>query len=153
MELVVRATVVYWFLWLVVRGSGKRSLAEISPLELLLVVVIGDIVQQGVTQEDMSLTGAVLAVAVFTLWMLVGDWLIRRSAEAQRVLSGSPVCLIDRGVIQFEAINRERLTIEDVHEAARQKGFADLNDIAYVVLEPDGRFSIVPAEATSTPSS
>jgi uncharacterized membrane protein YcaP (DUF421 family) len=62
MELVVRATIVYWLLWLVVRGTGKRSLAQMSPLDLLLLVVIGDIVQQGVTQEDMSLTGAGLAV-------------------------------------------------------------------------------------------
>src|SRR5690554_1152705 len=78
MELFVRATVVYWFLWLVVRGTGKRSLAELTPLDMLLIVVLGDIVQQGVTQEDMSITGAVVAVSVFVGWTMLGDALSRR---------------------------------------------------------------------------
>jgi len=65
MELFVRATVVYWFLWLMVRGTGKRSLAELTPLDMLLIVVLGDVVQQGVTQEDMSVTGALIVVSVF----------------------------------------------------------------------------------------
>lgn len=67
MEIVVRATVIYWFLWLIVRGTGKRSLSEPTPLEMVLIVVLGDLVQQGVTQEDMSVTGAVVAVCVFVL--------------------------------------------------------------------------------------
>lgn len=54
MGIVVRATVVYWFLWLIVRGTGKRSLAELTPLDMVLIVVLGDLVQQGITQEDMS---------------------------------------------------------------------------------------------------
>jgi uncharacterized membrane protein YcaP (DUF421 family) len=143
-ELVLRATVVYWFLWLVVRGTGKRSIAELSPLEMVLVVVIGDIVQQGVTQEDMSVTGAALAVSVFALWMLVGDHLARRSDTAARTLAGSPAYLVEDGRILLDAIHRERLTIEDVHEAARQKGYRDLAELEHVVIEPDGTFSIVP---------
>lgn len=79
MELVIRATVIFWFLWLVVRGTGKRSLAELTPLDLILVVIIGDIVQQGVNQEDMSLTGSMLAVSVFVAWTLAADSLSRRS--------------------------------------------------------------------------
>jgi uncharacterized membrane protein YcaP (DUF421 family) len=65
-EIVVRATVVYWFLWLIVRGTGKRSLAELTPLDMVLIVVLGDLVQQGITQEDMSVTGAVAAVSVLS---------------------------------------------------------------------------------------
>ncbi len=79
------------FLWLVVRGTGKRSLSQLPPLDILLVVAIGDIVQQGVTQDDMSVTGAVLPVAVFVLWMLVGDRIARRSSSGERVLHGSPI--------------------------------------------------------------
>ncbi len=78
MELIVRATVLYWFLFLVMRGSGKRTLAEFSPLDLLVVVVMGDLVQIGVTQEDLSITGAVMAITVITTWTLVGDWASRR---------------------------------------------------------------------------
>jgi uncharacterized membrane protein YcaP (DUF421 family) len=152
MELVIRASVIYWFLWLVVRGTGKRSLAELSPIDLVVIVVIGDVVEQGVTQEDMSITGAVVAVAVFALWMLVGDALSRRWRPAGRILGGSPVLLVVDGEPQFDAIDRERLTIEDVHEAARQRGFGDLHQVAFGVLEPDGGFSFVPRSArTSEP--
>ncbi len=78
MELIVHATVLYWFLFLVMRGSGKRTLAEFSPLDLLVVVVMGDLVQIGVTQEDLSIAGAVMAITVITTWTLVGDWASRR---------------------------------------------------------------------------
>ena len=91
MELIVRATVLYWFLFLVMRGSGKRTLAEFSPLDLLVVVVMGDLVQIGVTQEDLSITGAVMAITVITTWTLVGDWASRRWPTARRTLASGPV--------------------------------------------------------------
>jgi uncharacterized membrane protein YcaP (DUF421 family) len=151
MELVIRATVVYWFLWLVVRGTGKRSLAELSPIDLVLIVVIGDVVEQGVNQEDMSLTGAMVAVAVFAVWMLFGDAVSRRWSGAGKLLGGSPVLLIVDGEPRLDAIDRERLTIEDVAEAARERGFGDLRDIAYAVLETDGGFSFVPRTGAPHP--
>ena len=138
-------------MWLVVRGIGKRSLAEMSPIDLLLVVVIGDIVQQAVTQEDMSVTGAILSVAVFTLWMLAGDAVSRRSQSASRVLSGSSVYVIEHGRPDLDVIHRERMTIEDIHEAARHHGIADLTHIAYGVLEPDGKFSFVTGDPATIP--
>lgn len=148
MEILVRASVIYWFLWLVVRGTGKRSLAQMSPLDILLVVVIGDIVQQGVTQEDMSVTGAVLSVAVFVLWMLVGDWIARHSRSGERVLGGSPIYLLEAGQPVLDALHRERMTVEDLHSAAREKGYGSLDQIAWAVLEPDGTFSFVPVSAS-----
>jgi len=143
MELVVRATVVFWFLWLVVRGTGKRSLAELTPLDLLLVVVIGDFVQQGVTQEDMSMTGALIAVSVFVVWTLIGDAIARRSPRFARVVAGEPVLVIRDGEPLEEHLRRERVSIEDLKEAARMDGHGDLTDIAFAVLETDGKFSFV----------
>ena len=61
MELIVRATVIYWFMFLVMRGTGKRSLAELTPLDILVLVIMGDLIQPGVNQEDLSITGAVMA--------------------------------------------------------------------------------------------
>ena len=143
MELVVRATVVYWFLWLVVRGSGKRSLAEITPLEMIMIVVLGDFVQQGVTEEDMSVTGALTAVSTFVAWMLIGDLIGRRSRSAGKLLDGESVVVVRDGRPVTERLRRERLTVEDVLGAARSEGFGSLDDVAFAVLEHDGSFSFV----------
>ena len=97
MELFIRATVIYWFLWIVIRGTGKRSLAELTPLDLLLIVILGDFVQQGVTQEDMSMTGAMIAVSVFVLWTLAADYWGRRSRTANLVLASEPVIVLRSG--------------------------------------------------------
>lgn len=144
MELVVRATVVYWFLWLVVRGTGKRSLSQISPLELVMTVVLGDFVQQGVTQEDMSTTGAVIVVSTFACWMLFGDVLLRRSKGAERVLEGQAIVVVRDGEVLRDNLAHERLTMDDLLEEAREQGYGDVADVRLGVLEPDGRFSFVP---------
>jgi uncharacterized membrane protein YcaP (DUF421 family) len=143
MELVIRATVIYWFLWLIVRGSGKRSLAELTPLDLLLIVVLGDFVQQGVTQEDMSMTGAILAVSVFVMWTVAADALSRRSRRASRVLASPPVVIVKGGMPLMDQLQRERMTLEELKEAARIKGYANLSDIDFCVLESDGEFSFI----------
>jgi uncharacterized membrane protein YcaP (DUF421 family) len=143
MELVIRATVVFWFLWLVVRGTGKRSLAELTPLDLLLVVVIGDLAQQGVTQEDMSITGAVVTISVFVVWTLAADALTRRSPRSSKVLSGEPVIVLRDGRPLTERLEGERVTVEDLKEAARIQGIGDLADVDFAVLETDGRFSFI----------
>lgn len=143
MELVIRATVVYWFLWLVVRGTGKRSLAEITPLELIMIVVLGDFVQQGVTEEDMSVPRALTAVSTFVAWMLIGDLIGRRWGSAGKLLEGESVVVVRDGQPVLERLRCERLTVDDVLGAARGKGFGSLDDVAFGVLENDGSFSFV----------
>ncbi len=147
MEILVRATVVYWFLWLVVRGTGKRSLSELTPLDLLLVVVIGDMVQQGVTQEDMSVTGAIVVVSVFVGWTVLADLWERRSGSARHVLVGDPVIVVRSGKPLQDRLKRERMTLDEVKEAARLDGYGDLADIEYAVLETDGKLSFIPTRA------
>lgn len=145
MEIFLRATVLYWFLWLVVRGTGKRSLAELTPLDLLLIVIVGDLIQQGVTQEDMSVTGAIIAVSVFVLWTLAADFWGRRSPSANRVLASEPVIVLRSGEPLRSRLHQERVTVEELKEAARIAGYGDLKQIRYGVLESDGRFSFIPA--------
>jgi uncharacterized membrane protein YcaP (DUF421 family) len=139
---------VFWFLWLVVRGTGKRSLAELTPLDLLLVVVIGDLVQQGVTQEDMSVTGALIAVSVFVGWTLTADRISRRWPKSARVLAGEPVIIVQDGVPIADRLERERVTLEDLKEAARMEGIGDLGNVRFAVLETDGRFSFITTESS-----
>ncbi len=143
MELVIRTTIVYWFLWLVLRGSGKRSLAQLTTLDLLVIVVIGDVVQQGITQEDMSVTGAALVVAVIVLWTLVVDRVTGSNATLSRVVNGEPVILIRHGKVSHERMRAEQVSLDDLREAAREKGIASLDSVELCVLETDGSFSFV----------
>ena len=143
MEMIVRATVLYWFLFLVMRGSGKRTLAEFSPLDLLVVVVMGDLVQIGVTQEDLSITGAVMAITVITTWTLVGDWASRRWPPARRTLASGPVIVLRDGEVMPDRLRRERMTEDDLKAAARAQGHDDLRDIAMAVVEENGSISFI----------
>lgn len=150
MELFVRATVIYWFLWIVIRGTGKRSLAELTPLDLLLIVILGDFVQQGVTQEDMSMTGAMIAVSVFVLWTLAADYWGRRSRTANRVLASEPVIVLRSGEPLTSRLDQERVTLDELKEAARMEGIGDLSRVEFAVLEADGRFSFIEAQGEET---
>jgi len=143
MELVIRASIIYWFLWVVVRGTGKRSLAEMSPLDLLILVVIGDLVQQGTTANDMSVAGAMIVISVLLLWAFAADRLSQRSKKVEGVLMGDPVVIVHDGEIIEERARRERLSEEDIKSAAREQGIGHLSSIRFGVMEADGKFSFV----------
>lgn len=148
MEIVIRATVIFFFLWALTRALGKRELAEMSAFELVLLVVVGDLIQQGVTQEDYSLTGAMLAAGTIGMWVLVFSYLAFRAKRLQPVLEGLPVVVIRDGRPIEEAMNIERVDLEEVKEAARNQGITDLSEVRCGVLEPDGRFSFIKAAET-----
>jgi uncharacterized membrane protein YcaP (DUF421 family) len=143
MELVLRATAVYWMLWVVVRGVGKRSLADISPLEMILLVVFGDIVQQGVTQEDMSVTGATIVVATMTVWAILGNAVSHHWPRASRILNGVPVVVVLEGQPVEDSLTAEGITLDDVKEAAREEGIGDLGDVDVGILNPDGKMAFI----------
>ena len=143
MEIVLRATAVYFFVYILLRVMGKRELGELSAFELVLLVMIGDLVQQAVTQEDFSVTGAVLAVGTIAFWVLLSSYLSFRFKKAQSVLESLPVLVVRDGSIQREALKAERVSIEELANAARMQGIADLGTVAYAVLESDGSLSFV----------
>lgn len=143
MEIIVRATVIYFLLWIVVRGIGKRELAEMSPFDLVLLIVIGDLVQQGVTQEDFSLTGAVMAVGTFAFWLIVFAYAQFSSPGARRLLNGTAAIVVRDGVPLERVLRLQRVSLDDLKMAARQQGIGDLRDVQLAVLEPEGRFSFI----------
>jgi uncharacterized membrane protein YcaP (DUF421 family) len=143
MEIVIRSAIVFFLLWALTRAMGKRELAQMSAFELVLLVVIGDLVQQGVTQEDMSVTGALLAVGTIALLTLLFSVIGFRWRRAGDVLSGVPIVVVRDGMVLEEALRYERLSPHDAREAAREQGIGSLEDVVLGVLEPDGRFSFV----------
>lgn len=143
MEIVIRAAVIYFFLWLVTKALGKRQLAQMSPFELILLVTMGDLIQQGATQEDRSLGGAVLAVGTISVLIVIGSMIVHRSGRAREALEGYAVIVVRDGQYVDEAMRTERIGPEDVLQAARDQGIADLRDVRYGILEPEGGFSFL----------
>jgi uncharacterized membrane protein YcaP (DUF421 family) len=143
MEIVLRSVAVFAFLWFVMRVIGKKELTQLTAFELVLLIVIGDLVQQGVTQEDMSVTGAVLATGTIALLVVAMSYAGFRWNRSLKVIEGMPVIVVSDGRLLLEAMRVERLTEEEVVGEARQQGIADIADVRYGVLEPDGRFSFV----------
>ena len=149
MELVLRTAVVYVLLWAVIRATGKRELSELGPFDLVLLIVLGDVVQQAVTQEDMSITGGLIVLSTMAVIVVAVGELIRRSGRARRIIEGNPTTVVHDGEVQDEAMRVERLPMADLLEAARAKGIDDLSSVRYAILEPNGRFSFITNDAAS----
>lgn len=145
MEIVVRATILYFVLFGLTRGLRRRSLAEMAPFEMILLVVVGDIIQQGVTQEDYSVTGAVLAASTFGFWIMSMTWATWRSERIRRIVDGVPIVLVQDGKPVDAALRLEQMPLDEILEAARQQGIEHLEQIRMAVLEPSGKISIVQA--------
>jgi uncharacterized membrane protein YcaP (DUF421 family) len=149
MEIVIRAAIVFFFLWFVTRAMGKRELAGMSAFELVLLVIFGDLVQQGVTQNDMSVTGAMLAVGTIALLTLGFSAASFRWKRAANVLQGRPVIVVRDGIVLEEALRLERLSVDDVKDAAREQGIGSIDDVAVGILESTGKFSFITAAAVA----
>jgi uncharacterized membrane protein YcaP (DUF421 family) len=143
MELIIRASFLYFFLWLVARGTGKRELSEMTAFELILLVTMGDLIQQGVTQEDTSVTGAFLAVGTLAFWILFFGYFGWKFPRFRPAIEGVPVVVLRDGKPLDEVLKLERLVLDEVCEAARNQGIADLAQVRIGVLEPDGKFSFI----------
>jgi uncharacterized membrane protein YcaP (DUF421 family) len=142
-EIVLRSVAVYIILWLLLRAMGKRELSEVTAFELVILVVLGDMVQNGVTQEDMSVTGSTLAVATMGLLAAGSSYVGFRFRRARPVLDGEPSIVVRDGEVLDEVLQLQRITREELDEAARKKGLADLDDVRWGIVEADGTFSFV----------
>jgi uncharacterized membrane protein YcaP (DUF421 family) len=145
-EIVIRAAVMYIVLLCLLRAMGRRELSQLTTFDLLITVVIGDLIQQGVTQEDMSFTGALLAVGTMCLLAVGSSFVGTKSRRARRVLDGVPIVIARNGVLFDDVMRRERITKTELLEAARGEQVADLATIDLVVVEADGRFSFLRAD-------
>lgn len=147
MDAVIRVVVVYAFLLLVFRLSGKRTLGESTPFDLLMLLVISETVQQALVDDDHSVTHAFLLILTFVLLNVGLSIFKQKSAGAERVLDGIPMVIMERGVLLKDRMQKERIDEDDIMEAARHAhGVERLDQIKYAVLERDGKISIVPVE-------
>jgi uncharacterized membrane protein YcaP (DUF421 family) len=143
MDLVLRATVVYVLILVVTRASGRRELGQMAPSDFILLIVVGDLVQQGVTQSDQSLTGTFVVIATLTLLTVGTGYLSFRFRGLRPLLEGDPIVLIADGEIQERALHRQRITDDELAAEARQAQIGSLADVRYAILESGGQISFI----------
>jgi len=141
MEVVVRAVIVFVFLWVVTRIVGRSTLGELSTFELILFITMGDLVQQGVTQQDFTMTSAVLAVGTFALLTIALSWINARVGALRPITHGEPVVVVLDGTPLVRTMRTERLSPDDLFAAARTEGIENIGDIRMAVLEANGQLS------------
>lgn len=148
MDIILRATAMFAVLYLLLRLLGKRELSQLSPFELVVLIVMGDLIQQGVTHNDFSVTGATLAIVTFGFWGLVLSWLAYLFPGIEKFLAGHPRVIIKEGELLTDSLHRDRLTRGEVESEMRLAGIASIKDVAWAILEPQGKISFIRKDDT-----
>jgi uncharacterized membrane protein YcaP (DUF421 family) len=128
---------------------GRRELSSLAPFDLFLLVVLGDAIQQGLTQDDYSLVGAILAVSTFAVLSLIVSYTSWRFPRLRPVLEGEPIVIVQDGKAIERNLNRERMSVAEVLEEARLQQITSLDDIQWAVLEPSGNISFIEKKPSS----
>ena len=144
MDVVARAIVAFLFVFLLTRLIGRRELSSLQPFDLVLLIVIGDLIQQGVTQNDLSVTGLVLTVGVFALLTLAASYVGFRFPRIRPILEPEPLILIEDGKVIERNLKKERLTPEELAAEARLQQIDSLDKVKWAVLETGGQISFIP---------
>ena len=143
MDIVLRAAFAYVFILFLLRVVGRRELSTMEPSDLILLVVMGDLIQNGVTQSDYSMTGVMLAVSTFGLLAVATSWLVFRSRRAQNVIEGTPIILVENGKPIERNIRSERMTIDEIMQEARSQNIESLDGVKWGVLESTGKMTFI----------
>ena len=148
MDIVARAAVMFFVLYVLLRIMGKRELGQLTPFELVVMIVLGDLIQQAVTHNDFSLTGAILAVSTFAFLAIAMSWLTYLSPRAEKLLDGEPRVVIRNGKLLKENLRRDRMTQSEVESEMRLAGIATMDQVAWAILEPQGKISFIKKDKT-----
>lgn len=143
MDIVARAAIMFAILYVLLRMLGKRELGQLTPFELVVMIVLGDLIQQGVTHNDFSLTGAMLAVSTFAFLAIVMSWLTYLSPRAEKLLDGEPRVVIRDGMLIKENLRRDRMTQGEIESEMRLAGISRMEQVAWAILEPQGKISFI----------
>jgi uncharacterized membrane protein YcaP (DUF421 family) len=144
MDIVLRAAVAFLFVLFITRVVGRRELGSMEPFDLILLVMIGDLVQQGVTQNDFSVTGLMLAGGTIALMTVLVSYGTFRLPFLRPIVDGEPVILVQDGEPIQRNLARERITEGELLAQARLSGHDSLQRVRWAVLETNGQISFIP---------
>ncbi len=146
-QIVVRTVVIYAFMLAALRIAGKREIGQMTPFDLVVILVIANAVQNAMVGPDNSLIGGLLAAAALVTVNAVVSYFGFSNRLFERTLLGSPTLLISDGHLIDDHLRRERINADEVLMAMREHGVDKLSDVKIAVLEVDGSISIVPVES------
>jgi uncharacterized membrane protein YcaP (DUF421 family) len=145
MDTVIKATIVYFALWAIIRISGRRTLGEMTAFDFVLFLIIGGATQRALTGQDYSLINAFLLVATFVVIDVLLSLVERSSRSARRILKGEPMIVLEHGKLLTERMRAARVTEDDILESARKlQGLERFDQIKFAILEASGHITIVP---------
>jgi uncharacterized membrane protein YcaP (DUF421 family) len=143
LELVVRGTVIYWFLFLAFRFLLRRDMGAIGVADVLLVVLVADAAQNAMAGEYRTITDGIVLVSTIIGWNLAIDWLAFRSERVRALLEPAPLLLVRDGRILHRNLRRELMSVEDLLGKLREHGVDDVAQVRAARLESDGEMSVV----------
>jgi uncharacterized membrane protein YcaP (DUF421 family) len=146
MEIVIRVAVIYFLIMVGLRVLGKREFGQLTPFELVTLLLIPEMVSKALTGEDYSMTAAMIGVATLLTLVLVTSILAFRYPAAGRAMEGSPALLARHGAFLPDAMNRERVAPEEVGIELHKYGLEELSQVKWALLEVDGSITLVPVE-------
>jgi uncharacterized membrane protein YcaP (DUF421 family) len=141
---VLRAVVIYLMVMVLVRVSGKRAVGQFTPFDLVLLILIGNAVQNGLNGGDNSMTGAFILAACLIALNYGVAWLTARWRRAEHVIEGIPRVLVRDGEVFHDVLREELVSEDDFHEALRMNNIGDVGEVALALLETNGSISVVP---------
>jgi uncharacterized membrane protein YcaP (DUF421 family) len=151
MDTIVRAIAMYVVLLVILRSSGKRSLAETTTFDFVLVLILGEVSQQALTGDDFSVTNGILLIATLVGIDMTFSFAKQRWPRVDRLVEGLPLVIVEHGRPLEERMRKSRVDASEVLEAARElQGLQRMDEIKYAVLERDGQISIIPKERASS---
>jgi uncharacterized membrane protein YcaP (DUF421 family) len=148
-QIIVRASVVYIVVLLALRLTGRRTLGQRNAIDLVLILIVANAVQNAMIGSDTSLTGGLIAAATLFALDTALDRIFGRSDRLSRLFSGSPVVLVNRGMMIESNLRKEHISLDELEEALREHGIDDIGQVKLGILEMDGSLSIVPSGSTS----
>ena len=145
MDSVIKAVIVYFVLWVIIRASGRRTLGQLTVFDFILFLIIGGAVQRSLMAQDYSLIHAFLVVATFVIVDVAVSFVERDVPSFGKILRGVPTIVVENGRVLRGRLRRARLTEDDVLEAARRRlGLERMDQIRFAIFEASGEISIIP---------
>jgi uncharacterized membrane protein YcaP (DUF421 family) len=146
-DIALRSILLFFVVFLLTRAIGRRELSSLEPFDLILLIILGDAIQQGLTQDDYSVTGALIVISTFAALQVGISYLSFRSKRLRPILEGEPIVLVEDGRVIEKNMRRGRLTQGELAAAARQEQIASLDEIRWAVLETSGKISFIPKQS------